>query len=354
MTFMMLLVPIIRYITILQGERYDVEVDSIVCYRYSLFLIFNVFLVSTLAGSIFTQAAELIADPTSIVEMLSSSIPAQGNFFLQYVSIASTGVVASLWRVVDWILYKVMLKYVAKTKDDTNKLTKFRRPLLYVRYAMDMLIFQISFTYSVMYPLILLFSTIYFASSYLTYKYNLVFVYHNCVDGDGHLTMFSVRLIHWSLGIAQLTMFGVFTLNLFGGAFLILLLFFVHLIWVYVGITSRLYPSINNTPLELLGGWTATLPTHPESIQSASSTALPSSSSPHSSKEQPLLAGGTSADSYNLYIGEDLRDALLAPVSEVSLESIPTDSPFYDNLKDYIQPGMAEIVSKFQKVEPIP
>ena len=62
-----------------------IKVDQSVFERYLVFLIFNVFLVSTIAGSFFDQVFSILEGETKIIDLLADSLPAQGEFFIEYV-----------------------------------------------------------------------------------------------------------------------------------------------------------------------------------------------------------------------------------------------------------------------------
>jgi hypothetical protein len=58
---------------------------------YTVFLFFNVFLVSTIGSTLFTVLADFIDNPTSIVTLLATALPQQSLFFITYLMVAGAG-----------------------------------------------------------------------------------------------------------------------------------------------------------------------------------------------------------------------------------------------------------------------
>lgn len=65
---------------------------------YYMFLLLNVFLIVSIAGSIFGVLAEIIDNPNSIANELATSIPKQSTFYINYVVIQAFSKCQQDWK----------------------------------------------------------------------------------------------------------------------------------------------------------------------------------------------------------------------------------------------------------------
>ena len=63
---------------------------SSVMLKYFAFLVFNVFLVSTIAGAILKVIEKIRRNPEEIILLLASSLPQQASFFINYIMVEGT------------------------------------------------------------------------------------------------------------------------------------------------------------------------------------------------------------------------------------------------------------------------
>ena len=81
--------------------------------------VFNVFLATTLSGSVLDSLNELISEPTSVVSLLAESLPGVAGFFINYVLLQGlAGIPSDLLRLVPLIITQVKLKLLGKTARD--------------------------------------------------------------------------------------------------------------------------------------------------------------------------------------------------------------------------------------------
>merc|ERR1712065_84633 len=83
--FMALLPKILLQFGKRQGLTSESELAKSVMRRYFLFLMVNVLLVTTIAGSIIPIANKLADGPLTVIDLLSQSIPGVAIFFILYV-----------------------------------------------------------------------------------------------------------------------------------------------------------------------------------------------------------------------------------------------------------------------------
>lgn len=82
-----LLPPLFMLIGEAEGTLSFSEVQMRAFSRYFLFQVVNVFLVTTIAGSIFDAVAHIVESPESAFEMLGNSLPRLSSFFITFVTI---------------------------------------------------------------------------------------------------------------------------------------------------------------------------------------------------------------------------------------------------------------------------
>ena len=81
-----LLPPLFMYIGRVEGLASFSEVQMRAFSRYFLFQVLNIFLVTTVAGSIFDTIAIIVETPEAAFEMLGNSLPRMSSFFITFVT----------------------------------------------------------------------------------------------------------------------------------------------------------------------------------------------------------------------------------------------------------------------------
>jgi len=218
----------------------------------TLFLTLNVFLVTTITGSFFQIAQQIIEEPSSLTNLLAASLPKQSLFFVNYV-INQTFITYSIFwllRLPDYAICKFMQWCVAKTKQEKLDATKPDPPFQYhIHYGRELLILQIVLTYSVMSPIILPFGVLFFMFAYWTAKYNFLYVYSPPYDGV-RMSHTVVDSIFGALIIFHLTMIGLFSANNFAAGVIAMILLIVLSIGFRVYLGQRFYAPSKYLPLE--------------------------------------------------------------------------------------------------------
>eukprot|EP01114_Cavostelium_apophysatum_P018971 TRINITY_DN597_c0_g1_i1.p1 TRINITY_DN597_c0_g1~~TRINITY_DN597_c0_g1_i1.p1 ORF type:complete len:787 (-),score=137.08 TRINITY_DN597_c0_g1_i1:702-3062(-) len=250
--FMGILPYIIEFIVSHRVWRVKREFYCEIYRVYFIFLVLNVFLVTTIAGSIFSVIKSLIDEPNSVVSLLAQSLPKQSIFFTNYV--ITQGFISYpiffLLRVPDYLLCKIKQMFVCKTKEEKKLATKPDPPFEYhIHYPREVLIFMIVVTYSTMSPLIIPFGLVFFLWAYWTAKYNFIFVYRHPFEGI-RMTHTTVDTITGSIFVYQLTMIGFFSAYLFteGVIPLVVLAVFTGIFRVWLG--RRFWRPSKYLPLE--------------------------------------------------------------------------------------------------------
>lgn len=145
---------------------------------YFGFQIVQVFLVVTLASSASSTVTAIIDDPGSAMTLLAQNLPKASNFYIAYFLLQGLMTPAmSLLQIGPLILSKA-LKFLQNTpRKKWEKYNTLSMPSWGVVYPPLQLLVCIFIIYSIISPLILLFSTFTFGMLYLGYLYLIVYVY---------------------------------------------------------------------------------------------------------------------------------------------------------------------------------
>ncbi|KYQ92625.1 hypothetical protein DLAC_06621 [Tieghemostelium lacteum] len=231
--FMNLLVPIIAYVSYLQGYFSQSSIERSVMRKYFFFLVFNVFFIYAVSGSILGSIQSIVDDPTNIVPMLAGALAGLGFQFINFVMVAA---VASLFQInsfIHLIIRNIKLRFFARTQREIREVYNRGSTAYGVSNAKNLLIFQISLAFSTLSPFILVFSTLYFAGTYLVSKYNLIWVSTPSYQSSGKFYPSVFRRCIISIIIYHILMIGVFNIyRFFFGTLLIIPLVLTLFVWM--------------------------------------------------------------------------------------------------------------------------
>lgn len=190
--------------------------------RYFLFQVVNVFLVTTIAGSIFDTIAIIIDNPETMFEMLGNSLPRMSSFFITFVTMKTfLGLGVELVRSVS--LVQSMLRYLIFP---SATLRMQRSTFLGLRaiddpgwfsfhkiLAQDMLVVVISVVFAVVAPLVLLPCALFCMFSRILWTHQQLYVYESVFETGGQFWPKIFRRFIFGLIIAQMTITGQFILK---------------------------------------------------------------------------------------------------------------------------------------------
>ncbi|MCO5583636.1 hypothetical protein L7F22_037549 [Adiantum nelumboides] len=195
--------------------------------KYFYFNVFNVFLGVTLAGTLFESLNALIQKPTSIVGLLSESLPKQATFFISFIALKFlVGYGLQLSRIVFLLKYHFKRRLICKTEEETKE-----------AWA------------PVLAPAILPFTIIYFGLGWLLMRNQALNVMVPDYESGGRMWPHLHSRILAALFLAQLTMLGYFGTKKFFFVPLMILPPIATLIFAYL-CRKFYYPSFCVAPLE--------------------------------------------------------------------------------------------------------
>lgn len=217
-----LLPPLFMQISKAEGLVAFSEVQMKAFSRYFMFQVLNVFLVTTVAGSIFDTLAIILENPEAAFEMLGNSIPRMSSFFITLVTMKTfLGLGVELVRAIS--IVQSLLRYLI-VPNATLRLKKnviigmraiddpgwfpFHKVL-----AQDMLVVVISVVFAVVAPIVLLPCGLFCLFSRVIWTHHHLYVYESVFESGGLFWPKIFRRFVFGLIIAQMTITGQFILK---------------------------------------------------------------------------------------------------------------------------------------------
>lgn len=217
-----MLPPLFMSISKLEGLVAFSDVQMRAFSRYFLFQVLNVFLVTTIAGSIFDTIATIVEHPESAFEMLGNSLPRMSSFFITFVTIkAFFGLGLELVRTMS--LAQAMIRFFIipdPTLRTARSIVFGMRAIddpgwfpFHKILAQDLLVVVIAVVFAVVAPLVLLPCVAFFIFSRIMWTHHHLYVYESCFETGGQFWPKIFRRFIFGLIIAQMTITGQFILK---------------------------------------------------------------------------------------------------------------------------------------------
>jgi hypothetical protein len=259
-TLQQLLPPLFLAIGRMEGVVAFSDIQMRAFSRYFLFQVLNVFLVTTIAGSIFDTIAIIVENPEAAFEMLGNSLPRMSSFFITFVTIKTFfGLGFEMVRTMS--LLQATLRYIfvpnptlrtargviagMRAIDDPGWFP-FHKIL-----AQDMLVVVISVVFAVVAPLVLLPCALFCLFSRIMWTHHHLYVYESVFESGGQFWPKIFRRFVFGLIIAQMTITGQFFLKeARHEAYATIALMFMT--YIFLRRTRARYdPTSNTLPLEV-------------------------------------------------------------------------------------------------------
>ncbi|KAI5057502.1 hypothetical protein GOP47_0027517 [Adiantum capillus-veneris] len=209
--FLMLLPGMLQKLSQIEGIPAKSHIVRAAAGKYFYFNVFNVFLGVTLAGTLFESLNALIKKPTSIVGLLSESLPKQATFFISFIALKFlVGYGLQLSRIVPLLQYHLKKKLICKTEEETKEAWAPGSFEYATCVPDDMLILTITICYAVLAPAIIPFTIIYFGLGLLLMRNQALNVMVPDYESGGRMWPHLHSRILAALFLSQITMLGYF------------------------------------------------------------------------------------------------------------------------------------------------
>jgi len=190
--------------------------------RYFMWQVLNVFLVTSIAGSVFDTLAIIIETPESAFEMLGNSLPAMSSFFVSFVTIKTfSGLGVEISRVVGIIQSSLLLIIFPNSTLRARRSTRIGMRAIddpgWFNYhkilAQDLLVVVISVVFAVVAPIVLIPCAVFCFLSRIVWTHQFLYVYESAFETGGLFWPKIFRRFVFGLLIAQATITGQFILK---------------------------------------------------------------------------------------------------------------------------------------------
>ncbi|RUS27954.1 hypothetical protein BC938DRAFT_482527 [Jimgerdemannia flammicorona] len=211
---MMVLPFILIYICQFEAVPLYSRMEEAIQSRYFFFLIINVLLVVTVAGTIFSSIEQIIETPTDLVSILATSLPTVSTFFVNYLLLQGlVGSAIELTQFYRLLWNLVVIRWFANSPRQVFIENHPKAVHWGTAFPQQCLVFSIAMTFSTIAPLVPVFAAVYFGLFYVVYRYQLLYVYTIGLQTAG--LYFYKALWHCFVGllIQQVTMMGLFLLR---------------------------------------------------------------------------------------------------------------------------------------------
>ncbi|KAK4454312.1 DUF221-domain-containing protein [Podospora aff. communis PSN243] len=197
-----------------QGSKTGAQKSEVVQVYFFGFLFVQVFLVVSIASSLFQILSDLSKDFTSTPDLLARNLPKSSNYFFTYFLLqamsTSSGQLLQIGTLFVWYILSRMLDNTAREKWRRN--TELPNVSwgsyfpVYTNFACIALI------YSVVSPLISLFAIITFSLLWVANRYNMLYVTRFRTDTGGVLYPRAINQTFTGLYVMELCLIGLFGL----------------------------------------------------------------------------------------------------------------------------------------------
>ncbi|KAK7420068.1 phosphate metabolism protein 7 [Neonectria punicea] len=254
LAILMSLVPVIMRLCAKKAGVVSVsEAELFTQNAYFVFQVVQVFLIRTITDTAAGAIVDIVQDPGSVFEVLSSSLPTSSNFYISYFIVQGLTVATSvLTQVVGCFIFRIMYKFLAGTpramytKWTTLSSLSWGSLLpVYTNIAV------ISVTYSVIAPLMLFWSSLGMGLFYLAYRYNILFVTDTVIDTHGLIYPRALKQLFVGIYLAEICMIGLFVVSKAAGPAVLMVLFLVFTILYQITISKALDPLLYSLPRSL-------------------------------------------------------------------------------------------------------
>ncbi|KAL7317681.1 hypothetical protein PS15m_004002 [Mucor circinelloides] len=226
--FFFILPKILRFMSQQQGYMTGTSLDRQVLAKLFIFFIINNLLVFTVSSTLIAVYAEIqkaVENGTTLtaeqffstmsgnLTQVAKNLSDVSTYWVNYVSLKGLGVIVDLAQVV--VLLTVTLRKLF-TRPSPRQLQEFTRPTAFdypLFYNVLLFFFTVGLIYSVIAPLVLPFTMIYFLLATMVFKYLLMYVFVTAVETGGQIWRLLFNRLLVSTVLFQVIMIGVLNLK---------------------------------------------------------------------------------------------------------------------------------------------
>lgn len=179
---------------------------------YFAFLVVNGFLVTALSSSATATVVQIISDSSAVFSVLALSLPKSSNFYISYLILQGLSVAGgSLFQVVGLFLYYILGGIFDKTlRKKYARFSGLGTVSWGTTFPPFTLLVVISLAFSIISPMILLFSAVAMCLIYIAYCHNLTYCFVESPDSRGSHYPKALFQTFTGLYLGQACLLGMF------------------------------------------------------------------------------------------------------------------------------------------------
>jgi len=217
------LLPIILEIfSMLEGPVSGSVVGASLFTKLAAFMIIQTFFVSAISGGVLQAISKIIEDPTSVIDLLATSLPTQSTYFIQIVFVSTVvGTGLEMLRLIPFA--KALLRKCIGprlTKKERQKTFLCLRPLAdpqefeHADYLSNLVLyFMVILVYAVIAPLVSFIVAFCMLFMGAVMRHQFVYIYPTTPDSGGQMWMNFVHILCSCMLIAEITIAGLLGLK---------------------------------------------------------------------------------------------------------------------------------------------
>ncbi|OAC98140.1 hypothetical protein MUCCIDRAFT_20417, partial [Mucor lusitanicus CBS 277.49] len=224
--FFFILPKILRFMSQQQGYMTGTSLDRQVLAKLFIFFIINNLLVFTVSSTLIAVYAEIqkaVENGTTLtaqqffstmsgnLTQVAKNLSDVSTYWVNYVSLKGLGVIVDLAQIVVLLTVTLSeLRLISRIMIEFTRPTAFDYPLF---YNVLLFFFTVGLIYSVIAPLVLPFTMLYFLLATMVFKYLLMYVFVTAVETGGQIWRLLFNRLLVSTVLFQVIMIGVLNLK---------------------------------------------------------------------------------------------------------------------------------------------
>lgn len=250
---MSLVPPIIIKVSHLSGAVNKQKVDLYCQSWYYAFQVIQVFIVMTLSSSASATVTAIINDPSSAMTLLANNLPKASNFYISYFLLLGLTVPAgSLLQVIHLVVSKVARFLDSTPRQKWKRYNVLTKPTMGIIYPAIEIIVCISICYSIIAPLVLVFSTMALFFLYIAYIYNLNYVFGFSIDMKGRNYPRALFQVFVGIYLSEVCLLGLFIMIKSWGCVVLEAVFLAFTALCHIYFKRKFIPLFDTVPLSAI------------------------------------------------------------------------------------------------------
>ncbi|KAI9799104.1 MAG: hypothetical protein M1825_004871 [Sarcosagium campestre] len=215
LALLMILLPIIlRSLASLAGALTGMSVELAVQNSYFAFVFVQITLIVSISSGITKTIQGILDNPSTIPQVLATSLPGASNYFFSYMILqafsVSAGALVQIGGLFNWFIVAPIFDNTARKKWERSvNLPTVKWGTFFPIYTN---LACIGLIYSVISPFIMVFNIITFSLFWVVYRYNTLYVTRFRFDTKGLLFPRAINQLFTGLYVMELALIGLFFL----------------------------------------------------------------------------------------------------------------------------------------------